>query len=175
MDVLEAVAKRHSYRGPFRDESVSRDDLVSIAKSAIQAPSGKNAQTTRFAVVDDPELVREIGAMHPGNQAMKTAKAFVVALNDLKPEAIDEGHNFQIEDCAAAVENMLLAVTALGYATVWVDGWLRVQGRAQRVAEIIGAPDGILPRVVLPIGVPEEDWQPKAKMPFEDRVWFNRF
>ncbi len=55
-----------------------------------------------------------------------------------KPDAVYEGHSFQVEDCAAAVENMLLAITALGYATVWIDGWLRVEDRGETIGEMIG-------------------------------------
>ena len=53
MDVFEAIAKRHSYRGPFRDRAVPRADLERIVQAGLQAPSGKNAQTTSFVIVDD--------------------------------------------------------------------------------------------------------------------------
>ena len=62
MDVFEAIAKRHSYRGPYEDRPVPRDDLRRIVQAGLQAPSGKNMQTTRFVIVDEPELVRQIKA-----------------------------------------------------------------------------------------------------------------
>ncbi|HEG42984.1 MAG TPA: hypothetical protein ENH94_02935 [Phycisphaerales bacterium] len=42
MDLFEAIAKRQSYRGGFKDEAVSRDDLQRIVESGLKAPSGKN-------------------------------------------------------------------------------------------------------------------------------------
>ena len=39
--------------------------------------------------------------------------------------------SFGAEDCAAAVANMLLAITAVGYATVWTDGALRREVEAK--------------------------------------------
>ena len=175
MDVFEAIAKRHSYRGPFKDQPVPREDLRRIVQAGIQAPSGSNAQTTTFVVADDPDLVSEIREMHPSNQAMQQACAYIVCVVDKHPEVIYAGHTFQIEDCAAAVENMLLAVTALGYATVWIDGWLRVEGRAERIGSLLDLPEGKMVRVILPVGVPVEVHRQKEKQPFEQRAWFNHY
>ena len=175
MDVFEAIAKRHSYRGRFRDETIPRADLQRIVQAGLQAPSGKNAQTTTFLIADDANLVRKIAGMRDANKAIQQAKAFIACIIDVKPEAVYEGHAFQVEDCAAAVENMLLAVTALGYATVWIDGWLRVENRADTIGDLLGLPEGKIIRVILPIGVPIEAWPQKEKMPFAARAWFNRY
>lgn len=175
MDVFEAIAQRHSYRGPFRDQPVPRDDLRRIVQAGLQAPSGKNAQTTAFVIVDDADLVRKIGGLPSANQAMQQARAMIACIVDEQPEAVYEGHNFQVEDCAAAVENMLLAVTALGYATVWIDGWLRVEKRAETIGRLLELPEGKIIRVILPIGVPEEKRLQKEKKPFEARAWFDRY
>ena len=175
MDLFEAIEKRHSYRAQFVDKPVPREDLQRIVQAGLRAPSGKNAQTTRFVIVDDAELVRQIAQMPGGNVAVQTAQAFIVCFVDEQPEAIYEGHHFQIEDCAAAVENMLLAITALGYASVWIDGWLRVQGRAKTIAQLLNVPAGKSARILLPIGHPSEVWPQKEKAPFEQRAWFNQY
>jgi nitroreductase len=141
----------------------------------LLAPSGKNAQTTTFVIVDDADLVRRIGGMHANNTAVQQAGAFVACIVDMHPEAVYEGHHFQVEDCAAAVENMLLAVTAMGYASVWIDGWLRIERRAETIGQLLGVPNGKIVRVLLPIGVPAEPWPAKEKKPFEARAWFNRY
>jgi nitroreductase len=175
MDVFEAIGRRHSYRGPFRDEPVERAALQRIVQAGLQAPSGRNAQTTTFVIVDDAGLVCQISEMPGGNMALQQAKAFIACIVDVQPEAVYEGHNFQVEDCAAAVENMLLAVTACGFASVWIDGWLRVQDRAAAIGRLLGLPDGKIIRVLLPIGVPAETWPQKERKPFEQRAWFNRY
>lgn len=175
MDVFEAIRRRHSYRGTFRDRPVQREDLKRIVQAALQAPSGKNAQTTTFVIVDDPELVKQIGTMHTGNKAMQQAGAMIACIVDKIPEPVYKGHSFQVEDCAAAVENMLLTVTALGYATVWIDGWLRAEGHAAAIGRLLGLPEGKVVRVLLPIGVPDEESRQPEKKPFQERAWFNRF
>ena len=175
MDLFEAISKRHSYRGPYRDQPVPRNDLRRIVQAGLQAPSGRNMQTTTFVIADEPALVRSIGAMHASNVAVQQAKAFIACVVDVRPEAVYEGHHFQVEDCAAAVENMLLAVTALGYAGVWIDGWLRGEDRAGRIGKLLGLPEGKMIRVLLPVGIPAETWPQKEKRPFAERAWFNRF
>jgi len=175
MDFFEAVKKRHSYRGAFTGATVSREDLEKIVQAGLEAPSGKNCQTTRFVIVDEIQLLEQITQMHPGNKAFQQAKAMVACIIDKKPEAIYEGFEFQVEDCAAAVENMLLAVTAMGYASVWVDGWLRVDNRNEKIGQLLGVPDTKIVRILLPIGVPAKEVRGPEKMPFAERAWFNRY
>ena len=61
--------------------------------------------------------------------------------------------NFEVEDCAAATQNILLASTALGYNTVWIDGWLRTNNRAENNWEnyAILKNDRVI-RILVPIG-----------------------
>ncbi len=175
MELFEAIRERYSYRGAFRREAVPREDLRRIVEAGLQAPSGKNAQSTTFVIVDDSKLLGRIGGMDGANQALKEARALIACIVDIEPEAIYHGLSFQVEDCAAAVENILLAVTALGYATVWIDGWLRVKERAAEINKLLNLPAGKTVRVILPLGVPSEDYPRREKKPFEERAWFNRY
>jgi nitroreductase len=172
MDLFEAVAARYSYRGDYTDDPVPKGDLEKIVGAGLAAPSGKNEQTTTVVCAVDAELVAKIGAMHT-MKAFRSAKAFICCCVDRDAEAIYEGHSFQVEDCAAAVENMLLAISALGYASVWVDGWLRVEGRAEAVGELLGVPSSKVARVVLPVGRPVAEGRRRGKMPFSERAWFD--
>jgi nitroreductase len=113
--------------------------------------------------------------MHTTSKSMQTARAMVACIIDRKPEAVYEGYAFQVEDCAAAVENILLAVTALGYATVWTDGWLRLENRAEVIGEILAVPPEKVIRILLPLGVPAERWPQREKRPFAERAWFDRY
>ena len=105
----------------------------------IRAPSACNAQIATFVIVDDPELLRQIAAILD-RPVCNTARAMIACIEDPRP--IYKGIAFSAEDCAASVENMLLAVTAMGYATGWIDGWLRAQNRAAQIGEMLGLPVG---------------------------------
>ncbi len=175
MELFEAISKRHSYRGGFSEEAVPEGDLVKIVEAGLAAPTGKNMQTTEFVIVNDPQLVKDIAGLHTGNKALEQAKAIIVCLVNKTPEACYEGHSFEVEDCAAAVENMLLAITALGYGSVWIDGWLRVDERAEKIGRMLDIPQGKIPRVILPVGKEAGNYKQPQKKPFDQRAWFNKY
>jgi nitroreductase len=172
MDLFEAIEKRRSYRGLFTEAPVRREDLEKIVRAGIQAPSAKNEQTTSFVIVDDPTLLKQIDEILD-RAAKQTARAMIVCIID--PRLVMGEHSFAAEDCAAAVENMLLAITALGYATVWLDGVLRYGNKSQRIGQLLRVPQGKQVRIILPLGVPADRQTQPEKLPFEQRAWFNRY
>jgi nitroreductase len=172
MDLFTALAKRHSYRGDYLPDPVPREHLCQIVQAGIQAPSGCNAQTTSFVIVDEPALVagiREIVA----RPFLATAPAFILCLIDPRPAY--RNCSFATEDCAAATENMLLAITALGYASVWLDGVLRTPKIKDSLSALLKIPGEREIRILLPVGKPVSDGQPNKRSPFEQRAWFNAY
>ena len=81
-----------------------------------------------------------------------TARAMIACVVD--PRLVSPNISFAVEDCAAAVENMLLAITALGYATVWLDGALRRDDIASRIGRLLGVPQGKFVRICCPWASP---------------------
>ncbi|MDR3233250.1 MAG: nitroreductase family protein [Planctomycetaceae bacterium] len=174
MDTFEAIAKRFSYRGNFTNQKISRDDLQKIVQAGIDAPTGCNAQSVSFVAVDEPAIIKAIAEMNPerSKPVCLTAQAMVVCIVDKAP--VYGEMTFFVEDCAAATQNILLAITALGYASVWLDGILR-NGIGNQIGEILGVPKGKEVRILLPIGVPESSGKPNTKKPFDQRAWFNKY
>ena len=172
MDVFEAIEQRHSYRGGFKEAAIPREHLERIVLAGIRAPSGVDGQTTTFVIADEPAVLARVAEVLD-RQVVREARALIACVVDHRPVLRDQ--SFGVEDCAAAVENMLLAITALGYATVWLDGALRGEGRGRRVADILGVPAHLELRVVLPLGVPRTAGAQKEKKPFAERAWFNRY
>jgi len=70
---------------------------------------------------------------------------------------------------------MLLAITALGYATVWIDGNIRLNRKAKKLRELLHVPLPKEVRVVLPIGIPKEKVMQKEKKNFSQRAWYNYY
>jgi nitroreductase len=171
MDVFDAMARRYSYRGPFTTDPVPREDLRRIAQAGIQAPSACNEQVVSFVIVDDPQLLHRIATV-VDRPVCATARAMIACVAD--PRAVYKGCAFDREDVAAAAENMLLAATALGYASVWLDGVLRVNDVGARVGELLGVPAGQTVRILLPLGRAAEPGVQREKLPFHCRAWFNR-
>src|SRR3972149_96207 len=175
MDVFEAIEKRYSYREEFTEKPIPPSDLEKIVLSGIRAPSARNEQVVSFVIVDDRQLLAQIARIvdKVDKPVCATARAMIVCVVDPRP--VYYGISFAAEDCAAAVQNMLLAITALGYATVWLDGALRSENRADRIAELIGVPSDKQVRVLFPIGVSLDPGAQREKLPFNQRAWFNRW
>ena len=172
MELFDAIKRRHSYRGAFRPDPVPEADLRRIADAGVRAPSGCNKQTTHICVVNDPEKLRALARLLP-RPVVRTAQAVLVIVTDNRPAYGDV--SFEEQDYGAAVENMLLAITALGYATVWLDGALRHDGIAEKIADIVGLRDRehFTVSVILPVGVPEEVRPQHERLPLNERVTFN--
>ena len=60
--VIEAIRTRRSVR-QFTSEPVSDDAVNEILGSAVWAPSGKNNQPWKFAVIQDPGLKELLAAL----------------------------------------------------------------------------------------------------------------
>lgn len=173
MELNEVLLKRHSYRGMYLPDPVPRDQLRRILEAGLAAPSGCNLQSVHLVAVDDPALQAEIGGMlhKPG---FASAPAAVVVFSKVKYAA--DGHEYHAQDYAAAIENMLLTITDLGYASCWVEGYVRFyENIAERLARALKAPQGWNAVAYLPVGKPVQSAQPAPKAPFEERAGFNTF
>jgi len=173
MDLFEAIQNRFSYRGAFKEQTVPRQDLKTIVQAGLDAPSGKNMQTTSFVIIDDPEILNAIRSIAAENRPLQSCPALICCFVDRRPERIYHRYSFQIEDCSAAVENMLLAITALGYSSVWLDGMLRLESRAKKIGHVLGAPPSKKLQIMLPVGIAAEEYPRRKKKAFVERVWFN--
>lgn len=172
MDLFEAIGRRYSYRDEFIDAAVPREDLEKIVQAGIQAPSAKNEQVASFVIVDDPQLLLQIAKILD-RPVCHTARAIIACVTDPRP--IIGELSFATEDAAAAVENMLLAITALGYATVWLDGVLRRESIAERIGKLLDVPEERHLRILLPVGIAATPGTQKEKLSIDRRAWFNRY
>ena len=81
-----------------------------------------------------------------------------------------------MQDYAAAIENMLLAITALGYHSYWYEGHITDVDRiGDQMARILGVPEEYELVCFLPVGIAQDEVAQPKKKPFEERVWFNGF
>ena len=175
MDVFEAIDRRHSYRGAYRDQPIPRAHLERIVQAGLQAPSGYNAQDTLFVIVDDPLLIGQIAAVLGGGPVFATAPAMILCIVARERRVPADRLSFVIENCLAARSMFSTAATALGYASLWYDGSLRFEGRHAAIGRLVGLPEDKDVQVLLPVGVPTEEKTQAAKKPFAERVWFNRY
>ena len=173
MNVLQAIEARHSYRGRYLDQPVPREDLERILRAGLCAPSGCNKQTASLIAVDDPGVLAKLREVIRPPIA-QTAPAMICVLTK---RIIAYGDRcYSVQDYAAATQNMLLAIVALGYQSCWIEGHITdADAIGRKMADILGVPKEYDLVCFLPVGVAAEAVRPPEKLPFEVRAWFNRF
>ena len=83
---------------------------------------------------------------------------------------------FYVQDYAAAIENMLLAIESLGYASCWIEGHITdIDQIGRKMADILGVPEHMELVCFLPVGRPAEAAKQPSKKPFDERAWFNGY
>lgn len=173
MDTLEALSSRYSYRGIYKDTPVPRELLKLIMQAGLDAPSGCNKQTTSLIAVDDRELLTTLRAAMNLSKG-ETAPAMICVLT--RRIIAYKNRSFYVQDYSAAIQNMLLAIHALGYASCWIEGNITDDDRiCDKMAAILGVPAEYELVAFLPVGIPEEASKRISKMPFDERAWFNGF
>ncbi len=173
MDFFDVVNTRYSYRGAFDNKKLTQEEINKILNSAIAAPIAMRVHSTSYIAITDEKIIKDLGNIINTN-GTKTAPFLLVLLTEDKTSNT-RGMNFISENYAAACENILLSVTALGYATVWTDGFLRNKIANDKIREILNVPSSKTIRAVLAIGNPLNPEMPKAKAKIEELVVFNKF
>ena len=173
MNTMEAMLKRHSYRGKYKDTPVPREDLVKIMEAGLAAPSGCNKQTTSLIAVDDPEMLEKLHAVIDPPIGT-TAPAMICVLT--KRIIAYRDRCFSVQDYSAAIENLLLAIVEFGYESCWVEGHVTdVDQIGRQMADILGVPQDMDLVCFLPVGIADEPFKAPKKKAFEERAWFNGY
>ena len=161
MDALEAIRKRRSVRN-YTGDPIPREDLEKIVDAGRLAASGNNRQPWDFIVVTDREMINKLKVA-----AQWMDKAGVIIAVVLDPTSL-----WWLEDGSAAVENMLIASTALGYGSCWLEGY--TLPLEEKFKELLGVPDEKRLLTLVPIGVPVE-WPTREKKPLEAVIHWEKY
>lgn len=173
MDILSGIQYRTSYRRKYEAAPVPREDLMAIMEAGLAAPSGCSRQTTSLIGVDSPELLSSI-KKQISPPIFETAPALICVLT--KKTLAYRDKSFYVQDYAAAIENMLLAIVALGYESCWYEGHITDKDNiGRRVADILNVPLDHDLVCILPVGKAKDSISKAKKKPFAERGWFNGF
>jgi len=152
MDIMDAIFDRRSIR-KYTDEPVTDEAVKTLLAAAMAAPSAGNQQPWRFVVVRGKARLQEIAGIHPHVGMAPKAQLGILVCGDTR---VEKYAGYWVIDCAAAVQNLLLAAHALGLGAVWT-GIHPMPDRVAAFAQLFGAPQGVIPHSFIPVGHPAED------------------
>ena len=149
MDAIHAIMTRRSTR-QFTDEPVTAEQLDVLMRAAMAAPSAGNQQPWRFVVARDAEVRAKLAVATQYSSPVGRAPLGIVVLADTRE---NKHPGYWVQDCSAAVQNILLAAHAIGLGGVWI-GVHPVEEREAHVREIVAAPPGFSALCMIAIGHP---------------------
>jgi nitroreductase len=161
MDALEAIRKRRSVR-EYTGDSIPREDLEKIVDAGRLAATGSNKQPWDFVVITERAMIERL---KPAGKWMDKAGAVIAVV-------LDPSSRWWLEDGSAAVENMLIASTALGYGSCWVEG--NVLPHEEEFKALLGVPKERRLVILVPIGVPVK-WPTREKKSLEEVIHWERY
>jgi nitroreductase len=119
MDTLETIGKRASLKSHLSAREVEHEKIARVLDAARLAPSARNQQPWRFIVVKGKENIENVvtKAFFEFSQGFKEAPVLIFACANPGDDDIHEGREYYLFDVGLAMENLLLAATALGMVT----------------------------------------------------------
>jgi nitroreductase len=168
MDAMQALYSRRSIR-KYTSESISEQAIKELLEAAMSAPSAGNQQPWHFVVIHDRKLLDQIPSLHPHSLMCREAQTAILVCGD---PTLEKHVGYWVQDCAAATENLLVAVHARGLGGVWVGVYPREE-RVIGFRKLLHIPEHVIPFALVPLGYPAEEKPPRPDRYSEARIHKN--
>jgi nitroreductase len=159
MDIFEAIYMRRSIR-KFLDTPIEFDKLVEVTRAGSFAPCAGNLQNWKFIVETDRDVIKSMYSHTLEQEAFMTATAAVIVVADMdvaeKYYGMRGKRLYSVQNCAAAIENMLLAAHALGLGGIWIGAF-----DENRINDMFRVPSTSRTQAIVLFGYPDE--RPQAR------------
>jgi len=179
MELMEAIRKRRSIR-KYQDRPVPCPLVEEVLEAANWAPSGRNEQQWEYYVVGGatkdkvaaiysrlteenlpPPEERNERQQYFSDWAQNLGGAPVIITAVMNREVNPPVYKMALESVSASFQNLLLAAHAQGLGTCWMTGPLRAE---DEIKAILGLPDLLEIIAITPLGYPDEDPAPPARL-----------
>lgn len=158
---LEKIMTRVSVR-QYTDQKLDEATIDKLLRAGMAAPSAADVRPWSFVVVDDPAIKQALAdSIHTAGPAARAPQVIVVCGN-MEKTFPGDAHEYWVQDCSAAMENMLVAAHAMGLGAVWM-GVYPQQARVKIVSELLKLPSTIMPLGAMAVGYPAESPSVKDK------------
>ena len=145
---IKIIFDRRSIR-QYTDEPIRETNVASLLEAGMAAPSASNRKPWHFVAITDRERLKALADAHPYGKMLSHVPLAIAVCGD--PSISD----WWVQDCAAATENILIAVAGLGLGGVWLGCHGRPE-REQVVRDVLEIPENIGVLSLLAIGHPAE-------------------
>ncbi len=173
MDAMECLHTRRAIR-KYLEVPVEQDKIGEIVRAGAMAPSSGNLQNWKFILVLDADKRKLIAETCLEQWWMMKAPVHIVVISD--PEKVRRFYGlrgerlYSIQNCAAAMQNMLLAAHALGLGANWVSAF-----DEDKLQSLVGLPAPWRVQGVITVGYTDEKPIVPQRYPLETTVYLETF
>jgi nitroreductase len=165
--VIQAIRTRRSIR-QFTKEVISDEGVNQILESGLWAPSGKNNQPWKFAIIQDPALKESLASLTHSRPILQGAPICIAIFLD-HSRVYDRTKDVQA--VGACIQNMLLTIHSLGLGGVWLGEILK---NKEKVGELLGAGKDLELMAVVAFGHPAKRQGGEERDSLEKNVFLRR-
>lgn len=166
---LEVIHNRKSVRH-FTNQPVTREQIETLLRAGMAAPSAVNRQPWAFYVITQRETLDILSEKLPYAKMLSQAQAAIVVCGDMEKAGTLKDLGYWMQDCSAATQNILLAAESIGLGAVWTASY-PYDDRTKTVIEELNLPETHIPLNVIPIGYPTGEDLPKNKWNVDNIIW----
>jgi nitroreductase len=159
-DPLSFIFGRRSVR-VYAPGDVREDTIQVLLEAAMAAPSAVAKDPWRFVVIRQRQTLQRIAEVLPNGAMLASAAASIIVCGDLEA-AHDRQLSYLLQDCSAAIENLLLAAHVLGLGACWLGIHPR-EPRLKAISRILGLPASVIPVSGISLGWPGEEKEPRTR------------
>jgi nitroreductase len=163
MELFETIGRRASTHN-LQPAAIDNAVLELILDAGRRAASMANVQPFELIVVQDRNTIAQLAR---AQECIGEVGVVIAIVADPTMSA------HWPEDVAAATENMLLAITALKYASVWIGATLLADEDEHKA--VLGVPEHLRLAVLLPIGEAAEPTEQAPKRALSEMVHWERY
>ena len=200
MNTIEAIQTRRAAKHYDPAHQMSDEEVKQLLSLAMLSPTAFNIQNWRFVAVRDPELRAKIRVVSWNQAQVTDASLLIVLCADLNswqnnPERYWKGAPQEVQDllvpaikayyqgndqvirdeamrsCGIAAQTLMLAATALGFASCPMDGF-----DFDAVGKLINLPDDHLVSMFVVVGKKiKEPWPRPGQLAYDEVVITDTF
>jgi nitroreductase len=170
LNTFEAILTRRSIR-KYKDTPVPQESFDKILKAGMYAPSAMNLQPWDFLIFDTAESIQKcIASVTHGENILKQSPAAILVCGDNKTE---QNVDYIIQNCSAAVQNMLLQIHEMGLGACWIAVY-PLEEVIKNLRNTFSIPEHIIPVALISIGNPAEEVIAEERYK-KDKIHFNKW
>lgn len=184
--VIETILNHRSVRS-FRDQTLDREQIEAIVKSAQAASTSSFVQAYSIIGVTDQENKDRLSEI-AGNQAYVAANGhFFVFCADLHRhkvlaemenvdlnDSIESTEKFMVAliDAALAAQNAAIAAESMGLGICYIGG---IRNDLEAVKEVLKTPEHVIPLFGMAVGYPNKETDLKPRLAMEHVYMENEY